>query len=99
LAQDAGGNSNLVRTPSKLGAMKTKMWAAGLALTLGCCSIFPALASENPELLRDRQRAATALKEKNPQRAIKVLEPWIKKRPDDIELANDYALALANGQT
>jgi len=95
LAQDAGGNSNLVRTPSKLGAMKTKMWAAGLALTLGCCSIFPALASENPELLRDRQRAATALKEKNPQRAIKVLEPWIKKRPDDIELANDYALALA----
>ena len=75
--------------------MKTKMWAAGLAVSLGYCSLFPALASENPELLRDRQRAATALKEKNPQRAIKVLEPWMKKRPDDIELANDYALALA----
>jgi tetratricopeptide (TPR) repeat protein len=75
--------------------MKTKMWAAGLAVSLGYCSLFPALASENPELLRDRQRAATALREKNPQRAIKVLEPWMKKRPDDIELANDYALALA----
>ncbi|MFM8631543.1 MAG: hypothetical protein ACKODQ_08815 [Betaproteobacteria bacterium] len=75
--------------------MKTKMWAAGLALTLGWCSFFPASASETTELLRDRQRAATALKEKNPQRAIKVLEPWIKKRPDYIELANVYALALA----
>ena len=57
--------------------MKTKMWAAGLAVYLGCCSLLPALASENPELLRDRQRAASALKEKNPQRAIKVLEPWM----------------------
>ncbi|NBW01422.1 MAG: tetratricopeptide repeat protein [Betaproteobacteria bacterium] len=76
-------------------AMKTKMWAAGLMVTLGWCSLFPAYASETSELLRDRQRAASALKEKNPQRAIKVLEPWIKKRPDDIELANDYALALA----
>ena len=56
----------------------------------------PALSSDGPsELQRDRQRAAEALKEKNPQRAVKLIEPWVKKRPDDIELANDYALALA----
>ncbi len=54
-----------------------------------------AWADPSTELLRDRQRAAEALKDKNPQRAIKLIEPWVKKRPDDIELANDYALALA----
>ena len=47
------------------------------------------------DLQRDRQRVVEALKEKNPQRAAKLIEPWIKKRPDDIELANDYALVLA----
>ncbi|MBU3724607.1 MAG: tetratricopeptide repeat protein [Burkholderiaceae bacterium] len=47
------------------------------------------------EMQRDRLRAAEALKEKDPQRAVKLVEPWVKKRPDDIELANDYALALA----
>lgn len=47
------------------------------------------------DLQRDRQRAVEALKEKNPQRAAKLIEPWVKKRPDDIELANDYALVLA----
>jgi len=62
-----------------------------------CLSSVVSVASADPstELLRDRQRAAEALKDKNPQRAIKLIEPWVKKRPDDIELANDYALALA----
>jgi tetratricopeptide (TPR) repeat protein len=55
-----------------------------------------AIASDVPaELLKDRARIAQALKEKNPQRAAKLIEPWIKKRPHDVELANDYALALA----
>ncbi len=54
------------------------------------------LASDAPaELVKDRARIAQALKEKNPQRAAKLIEPWIKKRPHDVELANDYALALA----
>ena len=62
-----------------------------------CLSSVVSVASADPstELLRDRQRAAEALKDKNPQRAIKLIEPWVKKRPDDIELANDYALVLA----
>jgi ketosteroid isomerase-like protein len=65
-----------------------------LALALGAGQ--PAFADDPPaELSRDRQRVAQALKEKNPQRAVKILEPWLKKRPDDIELANDYALTLA----
>lgn len=56
----------------------------------------PVFAADGPaELQRDRQRAAEALKDKDPQRAAKLIEPWVKKRPDDIELANDYALALA----
>lgn len=55
----------------------------------------PVYANDVPDLSRDRQRIAQALKEKNPQRAVKLIEPWLKKRSDDIELANDYALALA----
>lgn len=47
------------------------------------------------EVQRDRERAAEALKEKNPQRAAKLLEPWFKKVPNDIELSNQYAQALA----
>ncbi|MEN9759292.1 MAG: hypothetical protein RL676_441 [Pseudomonadota bacterium] len=67
------------------------------ALVAVCVSgVVSAVAAEPPsELLRDRQRAAEAIKDKNPQRALKLIEPWVKKRPDDIELANDYALALA----
>ncbi len=53
-------------------------------------------ANDSPAgLARDRQSTAQALKEKNPQRAIKIIEPWFKKRPDDIEIANDYAITLA----
>ena len=67
------------------------------AVFLTCSGLVPpALASDAPaELVKDRARIAQALKEKNPQRAAKLIEPWIKKRPHDIELANDYALALA----
>jgi tetratricopeptide (TPR) repeat protein len=75
--------------------MKISVWAAALAFGVGSMVAGPGWSAESGELLRDRQRAAAALKEKNPQRALKVLEPWVKKRPDDIELANDYALALA----
>ena len=47
-------------------------------------------ANDSPAgLARDRQSTAQALKEKNPQRAIKIIEPWFRKRPDDIEIAND----------
>ena len=57
---------------------------------------FGVSANDSPAgLARDRQNTAQALKEKNPQRAIKIIEPWFKKRPDDIEIANDYAITLA----
>ncbi len=67
------------------------------AVFLTCAGVASqALASDAPaELVKDRARIAQALKEKNPQRAAKLIEPWIKKRPHDVELANDYALALA----
>ena len=67
------------------------------AVFLTCSGVASqALASDAPaELVKDRARIAQALKEKNPQRAAKLIEPWIKKRPHDVELANDYALALA----
>lgn len=65
-----------------------------LALILGPTG--PAMSREaSDEIQRDRQRAAEALREKNPQRAAKLLEPWFKKVPDDIELSNQYAQALA----
>lgn len=67
------------------------------AVFLTCSGVASqAFASDAPaELVKDRARIAQALKEKNPQRAAKLIEPWIKKRPHDVELANDYALALA----
>jgi tetratricopeptide (TPR) repeat protein len=66
------------------------------ALFAGLGVVPRVFASEQPpELVKDRARIAQALKEKNPQRAAKLVEPWIKKRPHDVELANDYALALA----
>ncbi len=67
------------------------------AVFLTCAGVASqAQASDAPaELVKDRARIAQALKEKNPQRAAKLIEPWIKKRPHDVELANDYALALA----
>lgn len=68
--------------------------AMGLSLTL--VSAVPVVAQDGPpELQRDRQQAAQALREKNPQRAAKLIEPWLKRRPDDVALANDYALSLA----
>jgi tetratricopeptide (TPR) repeat protein len=70
--------------------------ALPFAIALSMAVGLPATADDTPaELARDRQRVAQALKDKNAQRAAKILEPWLKKRPDDIELANDYALTLA----
>jgi tetratricopeptide (TPR) repeat protein len=46
-------------------------------------------------LANDRQRIAQALKNKKPQQAARMLEPLLAKFPNDFELANDYALALA----
>lgn len=65
-------------------------------LSLLILAAFPSFADEGPiELQRDRQRAAQALREKNPQRAASIIEPWLRRRPDDVALANDYALSLA----
>lgn len=47
-----------------------------------------------PEVEADHQRAIAALKDGKPQRAITILAPWVKKYPDDITLASDYATAL-----
>lgn len=73
--------------------------ASGLAaLTLSAVLSWSAGVSANEApagLTRDRQSVAQALKEKNPQRAMRIIEPWFKKRPDDIEVANDYAMTLA----
>ena len=67
-----------------------------LILALMLCPTSAAVSREgSEEVQRDRQRAAEALREKNPQRAAKLLEPWFKKVPDDIELSNQYAQALA----
>jgi tetratricopeptide (TPR) repeat protein len=52
----------------------------------------------NPDteaLANDRQRIAQALKNKKPQQALRMLEPLRVKFPNDFQLANDYALALA----
>ncbi len=51
--------------------------------------------SNDPALLKDRQRMAEALKDNKPRLAAQILEPWLSKYPQDFELANDYALALA----
>lgn len=76
--------------------MKKSTRFLSAALFAGLGFVPPVFASEPPpELVKDRARIAQALKEKNPQRAAKLVEPWIKKRPHDVELANDYALALA----
>lgn len=76
--------------------MKNLSLSISAALLAGIGLIPPVIASDAPpELVKDRARIAQALKEKNPQRAAKLVEPWIKKRPHDVELANDYALALA----
>ncbi len=76
--------------------MKKLSISISAALLVGIGFISPVIASDAPpELVKDRARIAQALKEKNPQRAVKLVEPWIKKRPHDVELANDYALALA----
>ncbi len=76
--------------------MKNLALFLSAALLAGVGFVSPVSASDAPpELVKDRARIAQALKEKNPQRAAKLVEPWIKKRPYDVELANDYALALA----
>ncbi len=76
--------------------MKNLSLSISAALLAGIGFIPQVIASDAPpELVKDRARIAQALKEKNPQRAAKLVEPWIKKRPHDVELANDYALALA----
>ena len=76
--------------------MKNYRFNHALVVSLFMGFAAPVFASDSSaDLQRDRQRAVEALKDKNPQRAVKLIEPWIKKRPDDIELANDYALVLA----
>jgi tetratricopeptide (TPR) repeat protein len=36
-----------------------------------------------------------SIRAKNPQAALRVLEPWQQKYPSNLELANDYAIVLA----
>ncbi len=52
-------------------------------------------AGDAQALAKDRQRMVQALKDNKPQAAARIIEPWLKKHPNDFELANDYALALA----
>jgi hypothetical protein len=51
--------------------------------------------SDRAAIERDRERAMRSIRAKNPQAAVRILEPWQQKYPFNLELANDYAIALA----
>lgn len=75
--------------------MKIRWLVIWASLCLGGVATASSSAVDNPALAKDRQRVAQALKENRPQAAARIIEPWYKKQPNDFDLANDYALALA----
>lgn len=69
-----------------------------LSLFIAACFVstsFTAWAQAPAELTADRQAALKAVRDKNPDRAVRLLSRWSKEFPYDLALANDYAYALA----
>lgn len=75
--------------------MKNRWFVVLPTLTAVFISAAALASTEDPALLKDRQRMAAALKDNKPKLAAEILEPWLSKFPQDFELINDYALALA----